>query len=53
MNPDGSNVFKLTNSVPIVDLIQILLNFSWNTSGVRLYPILINYIINNDGGGFD
>jgi hypothetical protein len=25
MNPDGSNVFKLTNSVPIVDLIQILL----------------------------
>jgi Tol biopolymer transport system component len=36
MNPDGSNFFKLTNSVPIVGFNSDFINFSWNTSGSQI-----------------
>jgi Tol biopolymer transport system component len=39
MNPDGTNVFKVTNSVPIAGFNSDYVNFSWNANGSQLiYP---------------
>ncbi|WP_225738069.1 carboxypeptidase regulatory-like domain-containing protein [Flavobacterium sp. PL002] len=53
MNPDGSGVLKITNSVPIAGFNSELLNFSWNTSGSQIiYPSFDKlYRINKDGSG--
>jgi hypothetical protein len=53
MNPDGSNVFKVTNSVPIAGFNMEYVNYSWNTNGSKLiYPNFDKlYSINADGGG--
>jgi Tol biopolymer transport system component len=53
MNPDGSNVFKVTNSVPIAGFNMEYVNYCWNTNGSKLiYPNFDKlYSINADGGG--
>lgn len=53
MNPDGSGVFKVTNSVPVAGFNSDFINFSWNTSGNQiLYPYFDKlYRINSDGTG--
>jgi hypothetical protein len=53
MNPDGSGVFKVTNSVPITGFNPDFINFSWNASGSQIiYPYFDKlYRINNDGSG--
>lgn len=53
MDPDGSNVFKVTNSVPIAGFNNEYLSFSWNTAGDKLiYPNFDKlYQINADGSG--
>ena len=53
MNPDGSGLFKVTNSIPIVGFNSDFINFSWNTSGSQLiYPYFDKlYKINADGSG--
>lgn len=53
MNPDGSAVFKVTNSVPIAGFNSEYINFSWNTSGSQIiYPYFDKlYRINSDGSG--
>jgi hypothetical protein len=43
MNPDGSGVFKVTNSVPIAGFNPDFINFL-GTLGSEIIPILINYI---------
>jgi hypothetical protein len=52
MNPDGTNVLKITNAAPI-GFNSDYLNFSWNTSGSQIiYPSFDKlYRINNDGSG--
>jgi len=53
MNPDGSAVFKVTNSIPIAGFNPEFINFSWNTSGSQIiYPYFDKlYRINSDGSG--
>ncbi len=53
MNPDGSGIFKVTNSVPIAGFNSDFINFSWNTSGSQIiYPYFDKlYKINSDGSG--
>ena len=53
MNPDGSGVFKVTNSVPIAGFNPDYINFTWNASGSQIiYPYFDKlYRINNDGSG--
>ena len=53
MNPDGTNVLKITNAAPISGFNSDYLNFSWNTSGSQIiYPSFDKlYRINNDGSG--
>jgi len=53
MNPDGTNVFKVTNSVPIAGFNSDYINFSWNTSGSQIiYPNFDRlYRINSNGSG--
>lgn len=53
MNFDGSNVAKVTNSVPISGFNSDFLTFSWNTSGSQIiYPYFDKlYRINADGSG--
>jgi Tol biopolymer transport system component len=53
MNPDGSDVFKVTNAVPIAGFNSEFINFSWNTSGSQIiYPYFDKlYKINKDGSG--
>ncbi|MGZ9733972.1 carboxypeptidase regulatory-like domain-containing protein [Flavobacterium sp. GNP002] len=53
MNPDGSGIFKVTNSIPIAGFNSDFLNFSWNTSGSQIiYPYFDKlYRINSDGSG--
>ncbi|SHM34330.1 carboxypeptidase regulatory-like domain-containing protein [Flavobacterium xanthum] len=53
MNPDGSGIFKVTNSVPISGFNSDFINFSWNASGSQIiYPYFDKlYRINNDGSG--
>jgi hypothetical protein len=53
MNLDGTDIFKVTNSIPIVGFNSDHINFSWNTSGSQLiYPYFDKlYKINKDGSG--
>lgn len=53
MNPDGTNVFKVTNSVPIAGFNSDYINFSWNTNGSQIiYPYFDKlYRINVSGNG--
>ncbi|MFV8333763.1 carboxypeptidase regulatory-like domain-containing protein [Flavobacterium sp. GSP14] len=53
MNPDGTNVLKITNAAPISGFNSDYLNFSWNASGSQIiYPSFDKlYRINNDGSG--
>lgn len=53
MNPDGSGVFKVTNSVPIAGFNSEFLNFSWNTAGNQIiYPNFNKlYRVNSNGSG--
>jgi Tol biopolymer transport system component len=53
MNPDGSGIFRVTNSVPIAGFNPDYLNFSWNTSGSQLLYANFDklYKINTDGSG--
>ena len=53
MNPDGSNVFKVTNSVPITGFNLDFINFSWSGNGSQIiYPNFDKlYKINSDGSG--
>ncbi|MBU7571513.1 MAG: carboxypeptidase-like regulatory domain-containing protein [Flavobacterium sp.] len=53
MNPDGSGVFKVTNSVPVAGFNPEFINFSWNTSGSQIiYPSFDKlYRINSNGSG--
>jgi hypothetical protein len=43
MNPDGTNVLKITNAAPI-GFNSDYLNFSWNTSGSQYIHLLISCI---------
>lgn len=51
MNPDGSGIFKVTNSVPIAGFNPDFINFSWNTSGNQIVYSYFDklYKINSDG----
>ncbi len=53
MNPDGTAVTKVTNSVPIAGFNPDYLNFSWDSSGSQIiYPYFDKlYRINKDGSG--
>lgn len=53
MNPDGTNVVKVTNAVPISGFNSDYLNFSWNATGSHIiYPYFDKlYRINTDGSG--
>lgn len=53
MNPDGTNVFKVTNSVPIAGFNSDYVNFSWNTNGSQIiYPNFDRlYRISSNGSG--
>ena len=53
MNSDGSNVFKVTSSVPVDGFRQSELDFSWSSNGDKLmYPHFDKlYEINKDGSG--
>ena len=53
MNPDGTGVFKVTNSVPIAGFNSDYVNFSWNTNGSQLiYPNFDRlYRIGSNGSG--
>ncbi|WP_338375248.1 carboxypeptidase regulatory-like domain-containing protein [uncultured Flavobacterium sp.] len=53
MNPDGTNVFKVTNSVPIAGFNSDYVNFSWNANGSQIiYPNFDKlYRISSNGSG--
>ena len=53
MNPDGSAIFKVTNSVPIAGFNSDYLNYSWNANGSQIiYPYFDKlYRINSNGTG--
>ncbi|WP_339833940.1 carboxypeptidase regulatory-like domain-containing protein [uncultured Flavobacterium sp.] len=53
MNPDGTGVFKVTNSVPIAGFNSDYVNFSWNTNGSQIiYPNFDRlYRIGSNGSG--
>ncbi|SEA03997.1 Carboxypeptidase regulatory-like domain-containing protein [Flavobacterium gillisiae] len=53
MNPDGSGILKVTNSVPIAGFNSDFITYSWNASGSQIiYPYFDKlYRINNDGSG--
>lgn len=53
MNPDGSDVYKVTSSIPVNGFKQSELDFSWSTYGSKLlYPHFDRlYEINKDGSG--
>ncbi|MFV8368051.1 carboxypeptidase regulatory-like domain-containing protein [Flavobacterium sp. LB2R40] len=53
MDPDGLNVFKVTNSIPIAGFNMEHINYSWSTNGSQLiYPNFDKlYRINADGSG--
>lgn len=53
MNPDGTNIFKVTNSVPIAGFNSEYINFSWNSNGSQIiYPNFDKlYRININGSG--
>jgi len=53
MNPDGSSVFKVTNSIPIAGFNMEHVSYSWSTNGSQLiYPNFDKlYQINANGSG--
>jgi hypothetical protein len=53
MNPDGSDVFKVTSSIPVAGFNYDYMNFSWNANGSQIiYPYFDKlYRINRDGSG--
>jgi hypothetical protein len=53
MNPDGTNIFKVTNSIPIAGFNSEYINFSWNSNGSQIiYPNFDKlYRININGSG--
>lgn len=53
MKPDGSEVFKVTNSVPVTGFNLDYINFSWSGNGSQIiYPNFDKlYRINADGSG--
>lgn len=53
MNPDGSNIFKVTNSVPVTGFNLDHINFCWKTNGSQLIYANFDklYQINADGSG--
>ncbi len=53
MDSDGSNVFKVTNSIPIAGFNMEHVNYSWSTNGSQLiYPNFDKlYQINANGSG--
>lgn len=53
MDPDGSNVFKVTNTVPIAGFNMEHVNYCWSTNGSQLiYPSFDKlYRINSNGSG--
>jgi Tol biopolymer transport system component len=53
MNPDGSNIFKVTNSVPINGFDLNHINFCWKANGSQILYSNFNklYQINSDGSG--
>lgn len=53
MNPDGTNIFKVTNSIPIAGFNSDYINFSWNSNGSQIiYPNFDKlYRININGSG--
>jgi hypothetical protein len=53
MNPDGSDVFKVTSSIPVAGFNYDYMNFSWNANGSQIiYPYFDKlYKINRDGSG--
>jgi Tol biopolymer transport system component len=53
MSPDGSNVFKVTNSVPIAGFNLDHVNYSWKSNGSQLIYSNFDklYQINADGSG--
>ncbi|WP_339889204.1 carboxypeptidase regulatory-like domain-containing protein [uncultured Flavobacterium sp.] len=53
MNPDGTNIFKVTNNVPIAGFNSDYINFSWNANGSQIiYPNFDRlYRINSSGSG--
>lgn len=53
MNPDGTSVFKVTNSIPIGGFNLEYVNYCWNTNGSQIiYPNFDKlYRINANGSG--
>ena len=53
MNPDGSGVSKVTNTIPIAGFNMEHVNYSWSTNGSQfIYPNFDKlYRINTNGGG--
>ncbi|MBJ6369591.1 carboxypeptidase-like regulatory domain-containing protein [Snuella sedimenti] len=53
MDPDGSNIFKVTSAIPVNGFNLDQMGFSWSKNGSRLiYPNFdILYTINSDGSG--
>ena len=53
MNSDGSDVFKVTSSIPIAGFNDDYINFSWSANGSQIiYPYFDKlYRINRDGSG--
>lgn len=53
MNPDGTGILKVTNSIPIAGFNMEHVNYSWNKNGSQIiYPNFDKlYRINTDGGG--
>ena len=53
MNPDGTGIMKVTNSIPITGFNMEHVSYSWNKNGSQLiYPNFDKlYRINTDGGG--
>jgi hypothetical protein len=53
MNPDGTGILKVTNSIPIAGFNMEHVSYSWNKNGSQLiYPNFDKlYRINTDGGG--
>lgn len=53
MNPDGSGIFKVTDSIPIAGFNMEHVNYCWSTNGSQLiYPNFDKlYRINANGGG--
>lgn len=53
MNPDGSNVFKVTQTIPLAGFNLDYYNYSWKSNGSQFLYSNFNklYLINADGSG--